>query len=94
MQSPTYVNESLGQCSVIDYFFCEALNDILDYSVLDPDINLSDHVPIAIRCRCFCQADSAVADTAKKLNSYVGIMQICWVIIVLRCTCCTHYITN
>jgi len=29
--------------------------------VLDPDINLSDHVPIAIRCRCVCQFASGVA---------------------------------
>ena len=30
--------------------------------MLDPDINLSDHVPIAIRCRCVYDADSLAAD--------------------------------
>jgi len=47
----TYVNESLGHSSVIDYFVCDNTGDILDYRVLDPDINLSDHLPIAIRCK-------------------------------------------
>jgi len=48
----TYVNESLGHSSVIDYFICDAGDSILDYSVLDPEINLSDHLPVIIRCKC------------------------------------------
>jgi len=44
----TYVNESLGHSSVIDYFMCDSGDVIEDYSVLDPAINFSDHLPIAI----------------------------------------------
>ena len=51
----TYVNESLGHSSVIDYFLCDNGGDILDYCVLDSDINLSDHLPVAIRCKCTSQ---------------------------------------
>jgi len=48
-------NESLGQCSIIEYFLCDADDVILDYCVLDPDLNLSDHLPVALRCKCFSQ---------------------------------------
>jgi len=51
----TYVNESLGHCSVIDYFLCDADDVILDCCVLDPDLNLSDHLPVVLRCKCICQ---------------------------------------
>jgi len=61
----TYVNESLGHCSVIDYFVSDASDGILDYCVLDPDINLSDHLPVAIRCKCTCQPVSSAAEVSK-----------------------------
>jgi len=48
----TYVNESLGHSSVIDYFICDTGDDIVDYSVLDPEINLSDHLPVVIGYKC------------------------------------------
>jgi len=51
-QESTFVNEPLGHFSVIDYFISDMTEEILDYCVLDPDINLSDHLPIAIRCNC------------------------------------------
>ena len=51
----TYVNESLGHGSVIVYFLCDLDDVILDYCVLDPDLNLSDHLPVALRCKCTCQ---------------------------------------
>ena len=54
-QRYTYVNEALGHYSShIDYFVCDTVNDITDYYVLDPDINLSDHLPVAVRCECLC----------------------------------------
>ena len=34
---------------MIDYFISDMAEEILDYCVLDTDINLSDHLPIAIR---------------------------------------------
>ena len=51
----TYVNELQGHCSVIDYFLCDADDVILDCRVLDPDLNLSDHLPVVLRCKCICQ---------------------------------------
>ena len=48
-QESTFVNEPLGHSSVIDYFISDMAEEILDYCVLDTDINLSDHLPIAIR---------------------------------------------
>jgi len=47
----SYVNEPLGHYSVIDYFVCDAAMDILDNNVLDPDMNLSDRRPVAVRCK-------------------------------------------
>jgi len=46
------VDESLGHSSVIDYFICDKGDDIVNYSVLDPEFNLSDHLPVVIRCKC------------------------------------------
>ena len=43
-------------------------DDILDYCVLDPDINLSDHLPVAIQYKCTCQpvvSDTAVSNESK-----------------------------
>ena len=65
----TYVKESLGHCSVIDFFVSDVYDDILDYCVLDPDINLSDHLPVAIRCKCTCQP--VVPDTVVSIDSKV-----------------------
>lgn len=63
---PTYVNESLGHYTVIDYFVCDAIDDILDYCVLDPDINLSDHLPVAVRCKCKCSVDLFTTEATEK----------------------------
>ena len=50
-QQSTYVNDALGHCSVIDYFVCDVVENIFDYRVLEPDVNLSDHLPIVVRCK-------------------------------------------
>ena len=39
-----------GVLSIILY--CDSGDVMEDYSVLDPAINLSDHLPIVIRCKC------------------------------------------
>ena len=62
----TYVNESLGHCSVIDYFLCDADDVILDYCVLDPDLNLSDHLPVALRCKCTYQPVMPATDELQR----------------------------
>ena len=42
----TYVNLSLGQCSHIDYILVSNANDVTRFTVLDPDVNFSDHLPL------------------------------------------------
>ena len=59
------MNESLGHSSVIDYFICDVGDSILDYSVLDPEINLSDHLPVIIRCKCVYPDFSYTAEAAR-----------------------------
>ena len=65
-QRYTYVNEALGHSSHIDYFVCDTVNDITDYYVLDPDINLSDHLPVAVRCECLCSNITPASDVPLK----------------------------
>ena len=60
----TYVNESLGQSSLIDYFLCDVIDDVIDYCVIDPDINLSDHLPVTIRFRMVLPTSSSPKETA------------------------------
>ena len=44
----TYVSDALNQESTIDYMFASSLNGrtTVDYGIIDPDINYSDHLPI------------------------------------------------
>ena len=42
----TYVNLSLKQSSHIDYILVSDSSEMSDFSVLDPDINFSDHLPL------------------------------------------------
>jgi len=44
-KSVTYVNEALGHDSCIDYILVSNNHDVIDYAVLDPDVNFSDHLP-------------------------------------------------
>jgi len=30
---------------------CDVAENILDYRVIEPDVNLSDHLPIVVRCK-------------------------------------------
>jgi len=52
VQLSTYYNESLGHASNIDYILVSDIDNVLGYSVLDPDVNLSDHRPIITRYCC------------------------------------------
>ena len=65
-QRYTYVNEALGHSSHIDYFVSDTVNDITDYYVLDPDINLSDHLPVAVSCECLCSNITPASDVPHK----------------------------
>ena len=45
-----YVNEALKQQSTIDYALCSNVNKLIIFDVIDPAINLSDHLPLLIVC--------------------------------------------
>jgi endonuclease/exonuclease/phosphatase family metal-dependent hydrolase len=47
-KSITYSNHALNQESTIDYMLTSSANDAIDFEVLDPDINFSDHMPLAL----------------------------------------------
>ena len=44
----TYVNNALNHESQIDFFLTSLTVSVNDFAVLDPDINFSDHLPLAI----------------------------------------------
>ena len=43
----TYVNDALNQYNKLDYFVYDNTN-ITSFDVIDPDVNFSDHIPIAV----------------------------------------------
>ena len=45
-KTATYVNDTLGHYSTIDYIATSSPLQLLDFAVLTPDINYSDHLPI------------------------------------------------
>jgi len=46
---PTYVNIALNQQSFMDYVLISAANDIKSFAIVDPNINFSDHLPLAFK---------------------------------------------
>lgn len=48
MNEFTYINHSLGHYSCIDYLFVTDETRLLCYDVIEPEVNLSDHLPIII----------------------------------------------
>ena len=44
----TYINDSLHHQSTIDYVLTTSRECVIEFDVLDPDINFSDHLPIII----------------------------------------------
>jgi len=47
-KSVTYVNESLGHESCIDYVLVSDAREVLDFAVTAPGINFSDHLPLTV----------------------------------------------
>ena len=47
----SYINDSLGHASLLDYFFVSDSSAVLDILTLDPDINFSDHLPVKVSIR-------------------------------------------
>ena len=66
-KTATYINLSLQHESHIDYCLTSSPNSIIKFSVLDPDINFSDHVPLFIEIGCSISIDNKTgADTRFK----------------------------
>jgi len=60
----TYVNNSLQHYSYIDYMLTSCVASIIDFTVCEPDVNFSDHLPImsTIVCKeCFLANGSSNA---------------------------------
>jgi len=49
---PTYVNLALKQQSCFDYILVSPGCDVSEFSVVDPDINFSDHLPLYVAMKC------------------------------------------
>jgi len=47
-KAATYVNEALRHESCIDYVLVSDPHQVMDYGVVSPDINFSDHLPLAV----------------------------------------------
>jgi len=47
-KSVTYVNESLGHESCIDYVLVSDAREVLDFEITAPEINFSDHLPLTV----------------------------------------------
>jgi len=42
----TYSNETLGHYSCLDYLLISDASKLVDFDIIEPDVNLSDHLPI------------------------------------------------
>jgi len=58
----TYVNLSLDQCSHIDYILVSNVNDVTRFTVREPDVNFSDHLPLFIELSFSCSARFDLAE--------------------------------
>ena len=58
----TYVNHALNQASQIDYMLCSKPDSVTVYTVLDHDINFSDHVPLYAKISCTLISEVIGAD--------------------------------
>ena len=56
----TYVNLSLNHFNQIDYSLVSAANDVINFTVLDPDINFSGHLPLMIELSFCCDANTNI----------------------------------
>ena len=72
----TYFNEALNCGRCIDYFLSSAHVATSQFSVLDPNFNLSDHFPIAVKCVCATNTD--VSDNSCDNVTEFTINQLRW----------------
>lgn len=60
---PTYVNMALNQQSRIDYILATSGCHLSDFSVVDPHINFSDHLPLMVVAKCSTPSQKINLDT-------------------------------
>ena len=71
----TYVNTALNHYSTIDYMLASSKSRLIEFMVIDPDINYSDHLPIMARYACNAVVK---ADGSSKAYRNARIMQLRW----------------
>ena len=59
-KSATYINESLGHVSCIDYVLVSDVQKTIDFAVCAPDVNFSDHLPLVTVIKCDVCVDDDV----------------------------------
>jgi len=71
----TYVNQFLNQKSCIDYILVSKGCSVKNFAVLDPDINISDHLPLLVEfsmshsLECRPMSDECSVDSRSTLKS-------------------------
>ena len=86
----TYVNQALKEQSYIDHVLVSSLEDISGFSVLDPVVNFSDHLPLSFSVVCLVSRDQQ-ADSERDVYVcvrqdsifHVGIRQMSMPIIII-----------
>ena len=67
-KTATYVNEALNHHSTIDYFITSNSDTLVDFEVIDPNINFSDHLPIlaTVACKASIQDSCCISKSCSK----------------------------
>lgn len=73
----TYINEALNHQSMIDFFLSTDKDIVSSFDVIDCNINLSDHEPITINCKCNIALLSP-ADTKEREIDCMQVKQLRW----------------
>ena len=67
---PTYVNVPLNQESFIDYIFVSRDCEVIDFSVVDHDLNYSDHLPLSATVKLTFLSNACSNTSKKKFIQY------------------------
>jgi len=67
-KTATYVNTALNHYSTIDYMLLSSPNNLIDFEVVDPDINFSDHLPILATVTCQAEVKASNKSQASKIT--------------------------
>lgn len=67
----TYVSESLGHKSIIDYMCSSSQGDIMSFDVLDDCISFSDHFPLMTICKCVLAKKTSSRAQIPTTNSHI-----------------------